>query len=126
MRQKINVKYHYNAEYNLVYLTEASETDQVESIYLVSASSAALNVTATERTRKALLQTHAHECSCPDKVQLILAIVDSNTTVVYYKLTHGLINFDSLREERKSTRSKRSGNPKNISMNITQNPTTSA
>lgn len=129
MRQKSNVKYYYNSEFNLIYLTVADDVNCIESIYLASVSSARLNMTATERIRNAILKNHAHECSSPENVQLILTIIDSNTTIVYYKLTHGMISLDSILEEGKSTRSKRTVNPKNIAIvteNSSQKPSTSS
>lgn len=77
-----------------------------------------VNLTLTEPIHKALIQTHARECSDSGNVQLILAFVDPNTTIMYYKLTPGLFSLDSQRNERKSARQR-------IPENEFQNPTTS-
>lgn len=100
VRRKTNVKYFYNPDLNLVYLTVSNADGAVECFYLASSSSATLDLTATETIRAKLIAAHAHECHDVDKVQLMLAIIDPNTTIVYYKLTLGLVSLASLKEER--------------------------
>lgn len=100
VRRKTNVKYFYNADLNLVYLTVSNSDGAVECFYLANSSSATIDLTATETIRTKLIEAHAHECIDVNKVQLMLAIVDPNTTIVYYKLTLGLISLQSLKEER--------------------------
>lgn len=100
VRRKTNVRYFYNADLNLVYLTGNDDKGFLECFYLAVSSSATLDLTATETIRAKLSESHAHECEHIDNVQLMLAIVDPNSTIVYYKLSIGLISLESLREER--------------------------
>lgn len=93
------MKYFYDADLDLVYLTVCNVNNCIECFYLASPSSATIDLTATERIRTKLLHSHGHECRDVDKVQLMFAIVDPNTTIVYYKLSLGLISLDSLRDE---------------------------
>lgn len=72
----------------------------IECFYLASPSSETIDLTVTEAIRMKLIETHAHRCSEPDLVQLMLAIIDPNTTIVYYKLNIGLVTLDTLREQR--------------------------
>lgn len=72
----------------------------LECFYLAISSSATIDLTATETIRMKLLEKHAHECIDANKVQLMLAIIDPNTTIVYYKLTLGSVSLDSLKVER--------------------------
>lgn len=78
----------------------------IESIYLACTSNASINLTATETIRNTLIQRHTKEWLDADDVNMILAIVDPNTTIVYYKLTLGLINLNSLKNDQPE-RSKR-------------------
>lgn len=78
----------------------------IESIYLACTSNASINLTATETIRNTLIQRHTKEWRDADDVNMILAIVDPNTTIVYYKLTLGLINLNSLKNDQPE-RSKR-------------------
>lgn len=93
------MKYYYSDELNLIYLTDNNANDTIDNIYLPNTSNATINLTATETIRKTLIQRHIHECRDPEKVNLILAIVDANTTIVYYKLTLGLISLNTLKNE---------------------------
>lgn len=104
VRKKANVKYFYNADLDFVYLTVSNADGYIECIYLASPSSATIDLTATETIRMKLIDSHANECPDPDMVQLILAIVDPNTTIVYYKLNIGLHTLDTLKAERISVR----------------------
>lgn len=103
-RRKPNVKYHYNADLDVVYLSASDESGIIGDFYLASPSSATVNLCATESIRSKLIQAHAQQCHDVDKVQLILAIVDSNTTIVYYRLSLGLVSMQSVQNERKSMR----------------------
>lgn len=93
------MKYYYSDELNLIYLTDNNANDTIDNIYLANTSNASIDLTATETIRKTLIQRHTHECRDPKKVNLILAIVDANTTIVYYKLTLGLISLNTLKNE---------------------------
>lgn len=102
VRRKSNVKYHYSKDLDLVYLSASDESHTIEDFYLASPSNATVNVSANESIRSKLIQAHAEECCDVDKVQLILAIVDPNTTIVYYRLSLGLVSLESLQNERQS------------------------
>lgn len=104
VRKKANVKYFYNADLDFVYLTISNADGCIECIYLASPSSATIDLTATETIRMKLINSHGNECSDPDMVQLILAIVDPNTTIVYYKLNIGLHTLDPSKANRLSAR----------------------
>lgn len=103
VRRKTNVRYFYNSDLNLVYLTGSDDDGYVECFYLASSSSATLDLTATETIQAKLMETHAHECKDIGNVLLMLAIIDPNSTIVYYKLSLGLISLESLRDERSSS-----------------------
>lgn len=93
------MKYYYCDELNLIYLTINDADDMIDSIYLACTSNATINLTATESIRNTLMQRHTKECRDANDVKLILAIVDPNTTIVYYKLTLGLVNLNSLKND---------------------------
>lgn len=93
------MKYYYSDELNLIYLTDNNANDTIDNIYLANTSNATIDLTVTETIRNTLIKRHTHECRDPKKVNLILAIVDANTTIVYYKLTLGLISLNTLKNE---------------------------
>lgn len=102
VRKKANVKYFHNDDLGFVYLTMSNANGFIECFYLASPSSATIDLTATETIRMKLIDAHANECNDPNAVKLILAIVDPNTTIVYYKLNIGLVTFETLKEHRLS------------------------
>lgn len=104
VRKKANVKYFYNADLDFIYLTMSNADGYIGCFYLASPSSSTIDLTATEMIRMKLIGAHTNECNEPDLVQLMLAIVDPNTTIVYYKLNIGLVTLETLKESRLSVR----------------------
>lgn len=97
VRKKANVRYFYDADLDFVYLTISNTDGYIECFYLVNSSNETIDLTATEAIRTKLIAAHRNECSESDEIQLILAIVDPNTTIVYYKLNIGLVTSNPLK-----------------------------
>lgn len=89
---------------DFIYLTISNADGYIECFYLARLSSATIDLTATETIRTKLVNAHSNECPESDMVQLILAIVDPNTTIVYYKLNIGLVTLDMLKKQRLTER----------------------
>lgn len=99
VRRKVNVKYHYSAELNQIYLTVGNENnDAIDSFYLAIPSNKTLDLTSTKPIQTAL--HHAHEIREPENVPVNLAIVDSSTTIAFYKLTLGMSNLRTMKNKK--------------------------
>lgn len=108
------VKYHYNEDLNLIYLSankkqpskykqskcgssesNASAASSVEAndkeIYLPFLSFDDINLCSMEKIQMILCK---NESLKPNS--LILAIVDPNSSILYYKLTNGFLDLDAI------------------------------
>lgn len=97
------VNYHYNEELKLIYLTAPrtkkrptvvkSSSQNVEmddtDIYVPTMAFNDIDLNTIETIQRTL---------CPDVHQpnVILAIVDSNSTILYYRMTNGLLDLNTL------------------------------
>ncbi|XP_031639357.1 uncharacterized protein LOC116351404 [Contarinia nasturtii] len=105
VRRKLNVKYYYNVVIDKIYMTVSNESgDAIESFYLAIPSSKTLDLTLTEPIQKELIQAHAHEINDPENVPVSLAIVDSSTTIAFYKLILGLSSLDTMKNKKQRAR----------------------
>lgn len=99
----------------MIYLTTSDPNGMIGSFYIASSSSANINLSATDLIRRTLIQSHAGQCN--DRVDIILALIDANTTIVYYKLSIGMIGLETLENQPQLPR-KTTENEQQNAMNV--------
>lgn len=91
------VSYHYNDEVKLIYLTSAkgsnssgSNEDGETEIYIPMTTFNDIDLHTIQTIQQVLGNDKQHQRN------VIIGIVDSNSSILYYRMTDGLVDLDQL------------------------------
>lgn len=101
VRRKSNVKYYQHNQSDRMYLM-ANDDNRICDIYVPIPAAVDINLAEMAALEKSILAEHQIDPANFDGINFNLAIVDPNTTIVYYKLSSGLFDINSSQVVRKS------------------------
>lgn len=105
VRRKHYVNHYYNEAMNLIYLISSGVNNDINEIYLPQPATVEINLIKLEIIRNAIIDEHHNKWTDLNTINFNLAIVDPNTTIIYYKLEKGLVDINDASKQSKKNHS---------------------